>query len=74
MQLTTLVGKLYGIRNQRSRTKINDELTAQKLSPNWEVCAPCPVYASYTLAFALKLRKKHGKTSVRVVEECQPAR
>jgi len=29
-------------------------------------CRPCPVLASYTLAFALKLRKKHGKTSVRV--------
>ena len=27
---------------------------------------PCPVLASYTLAFALQLRKKHGKTSVRV--------
>jgi len=23
---------------------------------------PCPVLASYTLAFALQLRKKHGKT------------
>jgi hypothetical protein len=33
-------------------------------------CAPCPVFASYTLAFALQLRKKHGKTSVRVVEKC----
>jgi hypothetical protein len=31
---------------------------------------PCPVFASYTLAFALQLRKKHGKTSVRVVEKC----
>jgi hypothetical protein len=30
----------------------------------------CPVFASYTLAFALQLRKKHGKTSVRVVEKC----
>jgi len=29
-------------------------------------CGPCPVLASYTLAFALQLRKKHGKTSVRV--------
>jgi hypothetical protein len=29
-------------------------------------CGPCPVFASYTLAFALQLRKKHGKTSVRV--------
>jgi len=29
-------------------------------------CGPCPVFASYTLGFALQLRKKHGKTSVRV--------
>jgi hypothetical protein len=29
-------------------------------------CGPCPVFASFTLAFALQLRKKHGKTSVRV--------
>jgi hypothetical protein len=33
-------------------------------------CGPCPFFASYTLAFALRLRKKHGKTSVRVVEKC----
>ena len=31
----------------------------------WEERGPCPVFASYTLAFALQLRrKKHGKTSV----------
>jgi hypothetical protein len=24
-------------------------------------CGPCPVFARYTLAFALHLRKKHGK-------------
>ena len=41
---------------------------------NQEECGQCPVYASYTLAFALQLRKKHGKTSVRVVGECQLAR
>jgi len=29
-------------------------------------CGLCPVLASYTLEFALQLRKKHGKTSVRV--------
>jgi len=29
-------------------------------------CGPCPVLASYTLPFALQLRKNHGKTSVRV--------
>jgi hypothetical protein len=31
-----------------------------------EKCGPCPVFESFTLAFALQLRKKHGKTSVRV--------
>jgi hypothetical protein len=31
---------------------------------------PCPVFASYTLAFASQLRKKHGKASIRVVEKC----
>jgi hypothetical protein len=33
-------------------------------------CGPCPVFASYTPAFALQLRKKYGKTSVRVDEKC----
>jgi hypothetical protein len=33
-------------------------------------CGPCPIFASYTLAFALQLRKKHGKASVTVVEKC----
>jgi len=32
----------------------------------WELCGPCLIVASYTLAFALRLRKKHGKTSVMV--------
>jgi hypothetical protein len=31
-----------------------------------EECGPCSVFASFTLAFALQLRKKHGKPSVRV--------
>ena len=43
----------------------------KQLTTNWEECGPCPVFASYTLAFALQLRKKHGKTSVRVAEKCQ---
>jgi hypothetical protein len=34
-----------------------------------EECWPCQVFANYTLAFALELRKKHGKPSVRVAEE-----
>jgi hypothetical protein len=29
-------------------------------------CGPCSVFASFTLAFALQLRKQHGKASVRV--------
>jgi hypothetical protein len=33
---------------------------------NKEECGPCHVFARYTLVFALQLRKKHGKTSVRV--------
>ena len=37
-----------------------------QIQANVEECGPCPVYASFTLAFALQLRKKHGKTSVRV--------
>jgi len=31
-----------------------------------EECGPCPVFAGFTLAFALQLRKKHGKASVTV--------
>jgi hypothetical protein len=30
---------------------------------NLEECWPCPIFASYTLAFALQVRKRHGKTS-----------
>jgi len=50
-QLTTFVGRLSGIRNQSDQT-------------NWEECGTCPVFASYTLAFALQMGKKHGKPSV----------
>ena len=32
----------------------------------YEECGPCPVFGGFTLAFALQLRKKNGKTSVRV--------
>jgi hypothetical protein len=34
----------------------------------WEECGPCPVFTNFTLAFALQLRKKHGKTSARVAK------
>jgi hypothetical protein len=31
-----------------------------------EECGPCPVFASFALAFALQLKKKQEKPSVRV--------
>jgi len=33
-----------------------------------EECGPCPVFASFTLAFALQLRKKYGKTIDKIME------
>jgi len=41
---------------------------------NQEECGPCSSFACYTVAFALQLNRKQGKTSVRVVGECQLAR
>jgi hypothetical protein len=35
-----------------------------------EECGPCPVFASYTLAFAVQLRKKHGKPSGSIIVFC----
>ena len=43
----------------------NNNRTTQ-IQTHVEECGPWPVFASFTLAFALQLRKKHGKTSVRV--------
>jgi len=39
-----------------------------RTSQKFEECGPCPVFAGFTLALALQLRKKHGKTSVSVTE------
>ena len=39
----------------------------------WKECGPCSDFEGYTLSFALQLRKKHRKTSVRVAEGCQLA-
>ena len=58
-----------------SRVHIYTQTIQRKIQlTNWEEWGPCPVFASCTLAFALQMRKKHGKTSVRVAEECQLAR
>ena len=42
-----------------------------QITTNVEECGPCPVFASFTLAFALQLRKKHGKPSARVRKTSQ---
>ena len=42
------------------RTTRNKQYTEQH--KNFEECGPCPVFVGFTLAFALQLRKKHGKT------------
>jgi hypothetical protein len=51
--------------NIHNNKKIRNIHNNKKLT-NFGKCGPCPVFASYTLAFALQLRKKHGKTSVTV--------
>ena len=55
------------------RTK---HITTTQITTNLEECGPCPVFANFTPAFALQLRKKHGKNlsqgsrrEVRVAEE-----
>ena len=37
-----------------------------QITTNLEECGPCLVFANFTLAFALQLRKRHRETSVRV--------
>jgi short-subunit dehydrogenase involved in D-alanine esterification of teichoic acids len=49
----------------RERNMCNNNKEKKKIGK----CGSCPIFASYTLAFALQLRKKHRKTSVRVVEK-----
>jgi len=51
-------------------TFTHEQHRTTQITTNWEECQPCPVFASFTLAYTLQLKKKHRKTSVRVVEEC----
>jgi hypothetical protein len=53
------------LHTNNTQNNTNNNRTTQ-IQTNVEECGPCPVFASFTLAFALQLRKKHGKTSVRV--------
>ena len=50
--------------NNTQKNKNNNRTT--QITTNVEKCGSCPVFASFTLAFTLQLRKKHGETSFRV--------
>jgi len=50
--------------NNTYNNTTNNQTT--QITTNVEECGPCPVFASFTLAFASQLRKKHRKTSVRL--------
>jgi hypothetical protein len=70
----TLVGRLSGSSTQSGIVTASNSATVYRhfgeaAVPEGE-CGPCPVFTSiYTPAFALQLRKNHGKTSVVVAEK-----
>ena len=53
------------LHTNNTQNNTNNNRTTQ-ITTNVEECGPCPVFTSFTLAFAVQLRKKHGKTSIRV--------
>jgi hypothetical protein len=57
----TFTHKQYTERHKTNNTQNNTKFL--------EECGPCPVLASYGMAFASELTKKHGKTSVRIAEQ-----
>jgi hypothetical protein len=67
--LLTAIGLTPGgsthLHTNNTENNTNDNRKTQ-ITTNLEECGPCPVIASFTLAFALQLRKKQGNTSVRV--------
>ena len=67
--LLTAIGLSPGgsahLHTNNTQNNTNNNWTTQ-IQANVEEWGPCPVFASFTLAFALQLRKKHRKTSVRV--------
>jgi hypothetical protein len=67
--LLTAIGLSPGgsthLHTNNTQNNTNNKRTTQ-ITTNVEECGPCPIFASFTLAFASQLRKKHGKPSVRV--------
>jgi len=52
------------LHTNNTQNNTNNNRTTQ-ITNKVEECGACPLFASFTLAFALQVRKKHGKTSVR---------
>ena len=42
-------------------TQLTQTIHSTTQLTNWEEWGPCPVFANYTVAFAIQLRKKHGR-------------
>ena len=66
-----LVGWLSGFRTQigsvaNSRYATFVRRLGEAAARGGGECGPCPDFASYTLAFALQLRKNHGSRGVRI--------
>jgi hypothetical protein len=61
--LLTVIGLSPGgsthLHTNNIQNNTNNNRTTQ-ITTNVEECGPCPVFASFTLEFALQLRKKHG--------------
>jgi len=59
--LLTAIGLSRGgsthLHTNNTQDNTNNKRTTQ-ITTNVEECGPCPVFASFTLAFALQLRKK----------------
>jgi hypothetical protein len=64
MYLLTAVGLSPGgsthLHTNNTQNNTNNNRTTQ-ITTNVEECGPCPVFASFTLAFALQLREKTRK-------------
>jgi hypothetical protein len=65
VQYTLSPGGSTHLHTNNTQNNTNNNRTTQ-ITINVEECRPCPVFACYTVAFVLQLRKKQGKTSIRV--------
>jgi hypothetical protein len=65
-----LVGWLSGVRTQSGAVAMRDVKRFRHFREAAMPKGECGL-SSYTLAFALSLRKNHGKTSVSVAQRCQ---